>query len=66
MASCLRFVFIIWVCLAQRLLISEHFEDDFVNVPLSVIKPKFTFLQMETKRLLWSSQNRTSCVLKKA
>ena len=35
-------------CLAERCF-PEHFEDKFVNVLVSVVKPEFAFFQMEVK-----------------
>lgn len=43
-------------CLAERLF-PEHFEDEFVKVLVSVVKPEFAFFQISTTRiaggLLW-------------
>ena len=35
-------------CLAERFF-PEHFEDEFVDILVSVVKPEFAFFQMEVK-----------------
>ena len=37
-------------CLAERLF-PEHFEDEFVKVLVSVVKPEFAFFQMKVKSM---------------
>lgn len=53
-----------WVMLAERFF-SEHFEHEFVDIFVSVIKAKFTFFQMEAESMFCQVLNQTMCVFAK-